>query len=741
MVVASMLLGCGGEAASEPEVQLEVAPEIDVTFNTETLDLLEPETEVTANIEVVAEVDGTEEIGAECGAEPYDFFCPCTRNSQCGSGWCVPVDEDAVAMRCSRTCQDECDEGWECRGVATGGDPLFLCQPPIDALCDACEKDADCKELGATCITYDDGKFCGRDCEGAPSMCPSGYSCGEVRNEFGQVAAYQCMPSGGSCVCPDGTDYANDPLNCGVCGNACTFPGGVAGCAESACRLTGCLDSYQDLDRDESNGCEYQCTFVSDEDEPDRECVGSSCDQNCDGIDGSYGDAVFVSATGLAGASGAPYDPIGTIPEGIAKAQATGKPHVYVASGTYQGEVVLRAGVSVFGGYSNDGKWQRNLLLHKTILSNQSGATSVRVVIADGIVGVRTVLDGVHVVAGNNPNPGGSSYGIWVRACDDQLVLQNLSAIGGNGGQGIDGTDGQKGADGATGDPGQKGAKNCNDNRTQGGAPGGNQCTSGRNAAGGEGGDAGCDSFLGSDTAPTNGSPSPGGAAGGIPSNGDGPGDPGGPGNGGRDGAGGGRDGEVVQGFWRGFAGGDGSAGENGIGGGGGAGGEGGINVATGRWGGGGGGGGSGGCGGGLARGGGAGGGSFGLFLVDASPTLSSVALGHRSGGNGGRGGRGGDQGLGKDGGARGEPYDSDANPGGKGGKGGDGGRGGHGGGGAGGVAFGLYLTGTSDPRCDNVTYAPPDSGGTGGVGGAAHGSKGDDGALGDRNKPSPSCQ
>ena len=153
-VVASLLLGCGSDDVVEPEIALEVAAEIDVTFNTETLDLLEPETEVTANIEVVAEVDGTEEIGAECGAEPYDFFCPCTRNSQCGSGWCVPVDEDAVAMRCSRTCQDQCEQGWECRGVATGGDPLFLCQPPIDALCDACEKDADCKELGATCITY-----------------------------------------------------------------------------------------------------------------------------------------------------------------------------------------------------------------------------------------------------------------------------------------------------------------------------------------------------------------------------------------------------------------------------------------------------------------------------------------------------------------------------------------------------------------------------------------------------------
>jgi len=743
-LIGGLLAACGGdEAGGRPD--LEVEPETLVQFDAEVLDLLTPDVEPEAEIaaEVFDSAPAEEvDVGASCGAEPFSFFCPCTRNTQCDAGWCVPVDEDAVAMRCSRTCQDECPNGWECRGVAAGGDPVFLCQPPIDALCDACEKDADCKEIGALCGDFPDGRFCGRDCEGAPAMCGEGFVCGEVKNELGQVRAYQCMPTGGSCVCPDDTDYANDPLNCAVCGNACAFAGGVAGCAGSTCFLASCVDGFQDLDRDESNGCEYGCTKVSDSDEPDRVCNGSNCDQDCDGIDGSYGSAVFVSATGVNGASGAPYDPVPTIAAGIDKALELGRPHVYVAAGTYQGELYLKAGVSVFGSYSNDGRWTRNLLLHKTILSNQSGTTSVRVVVADGISGVRTVLDGVDVIAGSNANPGGSSYAIWVRASDDTLVLRNLRAIGGNGGPGLDGDAGQKGADGATGDPGNQGAKNCGDTRAQGGAPGGNQCTGGRNATGGPGGDAGCDSFLGSDTAPDWGSPSAAGAGGGNPGNGDGPGDAGGPGQGGSDG-GGGPSGEVVQGFWRGLAGGDGTGGDNGIGGGGGAGGEGGINIATGRWGGGGGGGGSGGCGGAAARGGSAGGGSFGLFLVDASPTLSGVSFGHRSGGNGGKGGKGGDKGVGRDGGLGGQPYDSHANNGGKGGKGGDGGRGGHGGGGAGGVGYGVFLVGTSDPRCELVSYDPPDAGGTGGVGGTAAdgaGSKGGDGAFGDRNKAAPSC-
>lgn len=755
LTLAAGLGACGGDDPSATDASEDTAPAPDtatVEDTYEILDLLAPDTTpdtapgdhdtATADAVPDAAPDTDTDIEA-CGAEPFDFFCPCTRNTQCASGWCIPVDEESVAMRCSRTCQDECPNDWECRGAAAGGDPVFLCQPPLDTLCDACEKDADCKELGARCVDFADGAFCGRDCEGAPTMCPEGYACGEVGNEFGQVVAYQCMPTGGSCVCPAGTDYDNDPDNCGVCGRHCDFPGGVGGCQSATCVLASCLPGFIDLDKDPVNGCEYACTKVGDADEPDAACVGSSCDQNCDGIDGAFESAVFVSATGVRGASGTPYDPIPTIPEGLEKALQLGRPHVYVAAGTYQGELRLRAGISVFGGYSNDGRWTRDLALHKSILTNLTGGGSIRVVLAEDIAGVRTVLDGFEVNAGSNPAPSGSSYAIWLRGCDDSLVLRNLSAVGGNGGIGIDGASGPKGPDGQSGDPGDKGAKNCGDTRAQGGLPGQNQCVGGRNAAGGEGGDAGCDSFAGSDTAPASGSPSPGGAAGGNPNNGRGPGDPGGPGQPGEDGSGGSADGEVVAAFWRGESGADGTPGTNGIGGGGGAGGSGGINIATGRWGGGGGGGGSGGCGGGRALGGGPGGGSFGLFLVDASPTIINCAFGHRSGGNGGKGGKGGDPGLGRDGGAGGDPYDSHAEGGGQGGRGGDGGRGGHGGGGAGGVAFGVYLSGTSDPRCVSVRFDPAGSGGSGGLGGIAadgQGNKGASGAFGDKNKASPSC-
>jgi hypothetical protein len=702
---------------------------------------LAPSEDTAAPEPDTAEPDGSAPL--DCNTPPFDVLCPCELNNQCASGWCIPVDEEDVAMRCSRTCLDNCPGDWECRGTSGEGDPVFICQPPLDTLCNACERDADCREIGSQCLTFPDGKFCGRDCQRDASICPENYSCGEVQNDIGQITGVQCQPISGSCICPPGTDYDRDPDNCGFCGNACSYPGGLPVCKYGNCGMGGCAEGFVNLDQSDVNGCEYACTFVGDMDEPDATCSGSSCDQNCDGIDGSYDLGVFVSATGNDGASGMADAPLKTLGAAMRKAQTLGRPHIYVAAGTYEGEIAIREGISLFGGYSNDGRWQRNLAIHKSIITSNATTSSVRALVADEVV-VRTVVDGFDIIAGPNANPGGSSYGIWVRNSGPTLELRNVTAIGGQGGAGSDGVSGANGATGENGLPGADGAKNCqNEDQPKGSAPGANQCAIGINSAGGKGGNAGCNSFAGSDTSPSAGTASPGGAPGGDPGNGNGPGAAGSAGANGVDGAGGLGAGEVVSDFWRGFAGKDGTNGNNGVGGGGGAGGSGGLNGLTGRWGGSGGGGGSGGCGGRFGRGGGPGGGSFGLFLVNASPTLVNVKLGHRSGGNGGRGGRGGDKGLGRDGGAGGQPYDSHAEGGGKGGRGGDGGRGGHGGGGAGGVAFGLYLTGTSDPRCTSVGFGVPGAGGTGGLGGVSAdgaGLKGTDGNFGDRNKPSPNC-
>ena len=693
--------------------------------------------------------DGEGDAGDPCLADPKPFFCPCENNIQCDSGYCVAVDEEAVAARCSKTCLDSCPEGWDCRGVSGQADPTFICQPPVDNLCQPCTTDAQCGAVGDRCVTFDDGDFCGQDCQSA-GQCPEGYGCDEVVDDQGQILAYQCLPVSGSCLCDDDVDYTSDPDHCGGCGEACSYYGAAGVCAASVCSMGACDPGQVNLDGLEATGCEYACDGSADADDwPEAGCAGAACDQNCDGIDGDIARGVFVSATGGSpGGAGTPLDPVDSIGRGIAMAGgASGRDHVYVAAGTYHEQVTMSAGISVFGGYTNDGSWGRNVALNETIISSASGFNSVRAVIIDGISSRRTVLDGFTVLAGDNPNAGGSSYGIWVRGSSSVVELSHLEVVAGNGGAGSDGVDGSPGPNGVSGSPGTKGDKDggCDNASTKagkGGAGAPNTCTVGPSAAGGSGGRSGCGNPSNSSKPkPQNGDASPGGAPGGS-----GSGDPGDPGSGGGDGHDGvGGSGGVVDasGFWHGADGQPGTGGANGVGGGGGAGGNGGINVLTGRWGGGGGGGGGGGCGGFAGTHGTAGGGSFGVFLYNANPKISHVAAGHRNGGNGGKGGAGGGGGLGRSGGAAGAPYDSKAAWGGAGGSGGPGGDGGHGGGGAGGLAYGLYLAGSSFPTCSDLSFAPAGAGGTGGVGGVSangQGNSGGDGAWGDRNKPVGSC-
>ncbi len=60
-------------------------------------------------------------------------------------------------------------------------------------------------------------------------------------------------------------NLASDPTNCGACGNACSVPGGVAGCSGGTCFVSGCNLPLVDCDGLVTNGCEYDSTgFTSD---------------------------------------------------------------------------------------------------------------------------------------------------------------------------------------------------------------------------------------------------------------------------------------------------------------------------------------------------------------------------------------------------------------------------------------------------------------------------------------------
>lgn len=76
----------------------------------------------------------------------------------------------------------------------------------------------------------------------------------------------------------DGCEHATaglqtDPANCGGCGKVCAVDNATAGCSAGSCTVAACTTGFIDLDKDATNGCEYQCSPVG------------SADATCDGVD------------------------------------------------------------------------------------------------------------------------------------------------------------------------------------------------------------------------------------------------------------------------------------------------------------------------------------------------------------------------------------------------------------------------------------------------------------------------
>jgi len=574
--------------------------------------------------------------------------------------------------------------------------------------------------------------------------------------------------------------------HCGQCNNNCTFltyPNAESFCDADllvpACEME-CLDGYFDLNDNPEDGCE--CEFLSATDFPD------GIDQNCDGADGDISESLFVAKNGNDGDSGAIDGPMLTVQAALDKAQDDGKRDVYVASGVYAESIVLREGVGLYGGYSSDFK-KRDIDLNVTVIMGGEFSLekpgAVNSVAITGEAG-STVLDGFTIFGRNNLAPGGTTYAVYIRNCDEGLQVSQNTIEAGSGGPGAKGADGINGAQGTSGGQGSNafgvGTDSCNGinpSLPRPGGPGGAAtCDGGSGSAGGDGGGNTCPKNYGEGPKDyENGVTGQGigggaGGAGGydreiwycaiFPPSGEchqaeGGNETGNTGSPGSSGAGGdtfggngclaeSAAGSVVDGLWQGSAGLAGKPGFDASGGGGGGAGGGAQNASScsGRThvGGTGAGGGSGGCGGSGGESGEPGGGSFGLFIVwdeepDSAPTVTDNTI---IGGIGGAGGQGGNAGSGGPGGAGGMGGGDDfANapcsaPGGNGGAGGQGGHGEGGGGGCGGASTGLFAHGNG--ALELTGYASDNTfsqgaGGSGGSGGPSIGNPGDMGANG----------
>lgn len=469
-------------------------------------------------------------------------------------------------------------------------------------------------------------------------------------------------------------------------------------------------------------------------------------DTNCDGIDGRIAGAVFVRANGTDGAScGTMASPCLTIARGITVAQGIDA-DLYLGPGQFVGSVQVVGGVSLFGGFSET--WQRGtgaiteIVGSGTIGVAGAAGQDVAIYVQGGFVAPTVIADlrvrAADAVGLRANGAGKNSYGIVVRGATDSLTVTRVTVIAGNGAAGAAGSDGTDATstaapNGGDGGAGAEVSVDCDQSsRGAGGLAATNPlATSGVDAGSGRGGDGGTmDTSCGGIVPDRLARPGQGGAAAAVSqalvfgyggtggSGGDicGPTTAGGSGlvaNGAAGTAGSATGSLADNGFWTGSPGGDGAIGANGTGGGGG-GGAGGCDDGIDAYGAGGGGGGAGGVSAPAAGSGGtAGGGSFGIYLIDASPRISTVTITRGDGGTGGAGGVGGRGQSGGLGGAPGTNIGSAAA-----GRGGDGAHGGHGGGGAGGAggwSIGILRTGTSAPTLTAITY----QGGTAGAGGA----------------------
>ena len=764
-----------------------------------------------------------------------DFLHCGTCGSSCaaaGKAACAIVGE---APRCVDT---ECEPGF---ALARDGH----CVPAWDHLCLPCEDAGDCGlAASAACEAVGGEQVCTVGCDAST---PEGYDCveGRVVNATGSckctaerdfdLACALEDPEGNTCpgqarcesgvlsacvapedVC-DGIDndcdgtvdqafvdergaYFVDPRHCGRCGVDCRedgvqdlicggdpfAPRCVLDCPDARDGLD--LGDMIDADGDLANGCECRWTSVEDEAGP-LFTEGDTLDTNCDGADGVVTESFYVSPDGDDSGPGSPTRPFRTVTRGFEAAsasleQASPRPHVFIASGTYVETLALLPGIFVHGGYRRDFR-VLDPIGYRTEIHAPVTATTVgraALVIDDtGLRGTRTLVEDISLIGADAQSPEEPAFGIFSRGGGSGTVtLRRLEVRAGVGGDGVGGQAGASGdspatAGGAGAPPRAAVEDNLNrcvfgnaQNTVEGGAGAVHSCN-GSPTFGGEGGDARCPERRGRQAPGRPGSGGAGGGAGGndsvgpivgrgydcpsdiccglsdfeVPTDFQGPGDGthGRPGSPGRDGLG--CDSPLGTLHTAGWMGGIAQGGSNGSeGSGGGGGGAGGgtemeyyetfCEYADGL-GGGGGGGGAGGCGGTAGQPGTSGGPSIAVVMFSNPINLQDALIAPSAGGRGGDGGPGGTGGAGSEGGEGGLvpredqiiPTLAGPYPGGRGGNGGDGGDGGGGGGGCGGASLGIWAVVSVDPselarRFENENRFLSSQAGEGGRGGGS---------------------
>ena len=391
-----------------------------------------------------------------CGPCPYPDRSTCDLNGQCQ---CVPQSCESANKECGKW-DDGCGGEMDCNtcpfpSISTcnaEGKCIYRCQDGYHSCGTSQDTDG-----GISCYLDDDVHHCGDDvaCVDCPNPVHGTPLCLNDKCSWQCDGFYHKNPALTECAAGNEANCClqNDTDNC--CGEACQTCPSAGPHTKGICKATGnpqapwscgyaCEQGWVDYDGNFVNGCE--CQFISDTDLP-----GDGIDQNCDGVDGTIGASIFVSKTGDDNNNGTSGNPVATIKKGLALAQTTGKAYVLVSGDLYNENVVLIEGINLLGGYSydfiiRDTTNNKTFIVGDTLQSGQYGAVT-----AVNIRSVPTEFSGFRVNGHQADGIGESTYSVYVRNCNDSLIIQNNLIDGANAGDGKDGINGSTGHDGTGG--------------------------------------------------------------------------------------------------------------------------------------------------------------------------------------------------------------------------------------------------------------------------------------------------
>ncbi len=306
------------------------------------------------------------------------------------------------------------------------------------------------------CHANTDPSHCGTACEACVEPDHGDRLC--VNDDCDWICDSYYRKNGGMTECTVGNEATcclpnNTDACCGATCNSCPPSGShtVGECYDTGnssfpfnCRFA-CESGWVDYDGNFANGCE--CQYIGEMDP-----VGDGVDQNCDGVDGIGGD-IYVSKAGLDTNDGSYGQPVQSISTGIQRAVDGGYSNVLVTGGLYAENLILQAGVNVLGGYTDDFNLRDVQNNQTVLLAVTPEVGEIGAVTAIDITDTPTEFSGFSITALQADGESESTYGVYIRDCDETLVLQHNRIDGARAG------DGEAGLDGSAGQAGQSGTR------------------------------------------------------------------------------------------------------------------------------------------------------------------------------------------------------------------------------------------------------------------------------------------